>query len=198
MVERGPARSGRPRARRLRARALLCAATIGASALLVQSCGSSSAPSNDARTPEQVVDGFYTALAARNAALALSLLASDVVVFEMGTVDRSRRDYAAVHLPTDMDIASRTGRELLSRQSGAVGDARWVASQYRETPSGEAPSGAPEARSTTLSETIILRRAGDSWQIAHLHWSTPTTASVPVPAPAASAAARQAPATAAR
>jgi hypothetical protein len=146
---------------------------LAIAALLVRVVSGGPASDPAARTPEQTVDAFYSALQANNAAQALSLLSPDATVFELGKVDRSRKDYAAVHLPADLEIASRGRRELLSRRKGDVGDARWVSSTYREFGRLDAPQGA------LLTETVILRATGGNWQIVHLHWSF----DAPAPAP---------------
>jgi ketosteroid isomerase-like protein len=117
-------------------------------------------------SPEQAVEAFHDALRNGNAAMALSMLAPDATVFELGQADASRRDYAAVHLSNDMRLAARARRELLARQRGETGDARWITSAYRWVEQGE--DAKPP---TTLAETVILRRAGDRWQIVHFHWS---------------------------
>lgn len=140
-------------------------------ALLVRWFGD--ATPGETRSPEQTVDAFYAALQANDAALALSVLTPDATVFELGKIDRSRRDYAANHLPADIAIATRGKRELLSRRRGEGGDLRWVASTYRETGRSDA------TQSNVLAETAILRQAGDRWQIVHLHWS------IDAPAPSA-------------
>jgi ketosteroid isomerase-like protein len=147
-----------------RKRSIVAPFAFGCVALMA-ACGSST-PSHE-RTPEQVVDRFHDALQARDATLALSLLSGDAVVCEMGKSDRSRRDYAALHLPNDMAIASRGGREQVSRETGGSGDTQWVVTSYRETV--EQADKAPPA---TIAETAILRRIGDGWQIVHLHWSS--------------------------
>ena len=117
-------------------------------------------------TPEEIVDSFHVALKAGDSALALSLLAGDVSIFEMGAVDAPRDVYAAGHLKHDIVFAQKTGRELLSRQSGQSGDGHWVLSRYRI----RYPNGArPDEGST---ETVILERSGDAWRITHIHWSS--------------------------
>jgi ketosteroid isomerase-like protein len=143
---------------------------VALGAVLVKGFGWLRAPTTDSRTPEQVVDAFFGGLQAGNAALTLSLLSPDVEVFEMGMIDRSRRDYASNHLPADMSIAAYTQRELVSRRSGGSGDTRWVVSTYRliENKGGETST-------MTMAETALLRQAADSWQIAHLHWSLDAT-----------------------
>jgi hypothetical protein len=105
--------------------------------------------------PEQTVDAFYAALQSENAASGLSLLSHDAIIFEMEKSDRWRREYAASHLPGDMEIAARTRRELISRTSEGIGDTRWVLSTYREI-----ESEATTVRPSTVTETVILQHLG--------------------------------------
>ena len=116
-------------------------------------------------TPEGTVDAFHAALKAGDGALALSLLARDVAVFEMGAVDAPRDVYAVGHLKHDMAFAQRTERRLLSRRGGKSGDGRWVLSRYRVI---YLDGGFTDEAST---ETVILWRSDDVWRITHIHWS---------------------------
>ncbi len=116
--------------------------------------------------PAQVVDAFHKALEAGDSAAALSHLRRDVVVYEMGLVDRSRNAYFANHLQRDMRGARYYQRELSSRSSGGSGDQRWVLSSYRNTRSEGGRSTVHES-----IETMILRRQGNAWRIVHIHWS---------------------------
>ena len=124
-------------------------------ATVTSACSDSSG--TPVRSPEEIVDAYYQALRDQKPALALSLLSREVQVFEHGRLNRSRRDYAAAHLPTDLDSAKRITRELLSRRSGGSGDFHWVASNYREQEmlgDGEKVSNA--------TETVLLKLRGES------------------------------------
>ena len=114
------------------------------------------------RTPEATVDAFHEGLRNGDAALALSVLTRDVTVYEMGVIDQSRTAYASAHLQADMKEASSFEQEVLSRRSGGTGDQRWVLSAYRLK---------NNERVRTMLETAVLRRVGDTWRIAHIHWS---------------------------
>jgi len=144
--------------------ALIRIAMLAVLAAATSACSDSSgAP---VRGPEETVDAYYQALRDQKPALALSLLGREVQVFEHGRLNRSRQDYAAAHLPTDLDSAKRITRELLSRRSGGSGDFHWVASNFREQEmleDGESGSNA--------TETVLLRRRGGAWQIVHIHFS---------------------------
>jgi ketosteroid isomerase-like protein len=120
------------------------------------------------RTPAETVDAFHAALRNKDTAAALSLLDRSLVVYEFGVVDPTIEAYAFRHLPFDMDLAVATQWKLESRRAGGEGNERWVLSTYRVT--GRQSDGTPIDQ-TTL-ETVILRRSGDQFRIAHFHWST--------------------------
>ena len=118
--------------------------------------------------PADAVDAFHSALRNKDTAGALSLLDRGLVVFEFGAVDATAEAYAFRHLPLDMDLAVAARWTLETRRVGGEGNERWVLSTYRVT--GKQLDGTP-IDLTTL-ETAILRRSGDLFRIAHLHWST--------------------------
>jgi ketosteroid isomerase-like protein len=120
------------------------------------------------RVPAEVVDAFHAALRNKDTAGALSLLDRGVVVFEFGAADLTAEAYAFRHLPFDMDVAVATRWKLETRRVGGEGGERWVLSSYRVT--GRHANGAPI--DLTMLETAILRRSGEGFRIAHLHWST--------------------------
>lgn len=139
---------------------------IATLAILAAATACSDSSGTSGRSPEETVDAYYQALRDQNPALALSLLSREVQVFEHGRLNRSREDYAAAHLPTDLDSAKRITRELLSRRSGGAGDLYWVSSTYREQQMLE--DGEKDSNAT---ETVLLRRRGETWQIVHIHFS---------------------------
>ena len=120
------------------------------------------------RTPVETVDAFHAALRNKDTAGALSLLDRGLVVFEFGTADPTVEAYAFRHLPFDMDVAVATRWKLETRKVGGEGGERWVLSTYRVT--GSQPDGKPI--DLTMLETVILRRRGEAFRIAHFHWST--------------------------
>ena len=120
------------------------------------------------RTPAEVVDAFHAALRNKDTAAALSLLDRGLVVYEFGTMDPTVEAYAFRHLPFDMDVAVATRWKLETRKVGGEGNERWVLSTYRVT--GKKPDGSP--LDLTMLETVLLRRSGEAFRIAHFHWST--------------------------
>ncbi len=118
--------------------------------------------------PTEVVDNFHKALKAGDTARVLSMLDRELIVFEYGIADLKLEAYAFAHLPIDMDQAMRTEWAVESRRMGGTGDERWVLTTYRVT--GPAGANTPAIDQTT-AETVILRRIGANFRIAHVHWS---------------------------
>lgn len=120
-----------------------------------------------ARTAAATVDAFHAALRRGDTKAAAALVAEDALIFESGGVERSKAEYAAHHLPADADF-SRSMTSAVSRRSGdSDGRTAWVATEGRTTGTY---NGKPVDLLTT--ETMILRRSGESWMIAHIHWSS--------------------------
>ncbi len=119
------------------------------------------------RSPVEVVTAFHEALVAKDSALALSLLAPGVVIYEAGRVDASREAYRQGHLPGDVRFASAVTREVINRQSGSVGELAWILTETRTT-------GTFRERDIASfgTETVLLRRTSEGWRIVHIHWSS--------------------------
>jgi ketosteroid isomerase-like protein len=113
------------------------------------------------------VQAFHEALIAGNSAAVERILAPDVVVMESGNVERSLEEYAAHHLPADLEFM-RTIKYTLQHQSGdAVGDLAWVASEA--TLAGQY-QGKPV--NLVSMESLVLRKEQTAWRIVHIHWSS--------------------------
>lgn len=118
------------------------------------------------QTPAQVVDAFHFALKAGDRKKALELLASDVLVFEQGRVERSRSEYAKHHLQEDIGYSSVTQRSVARRAVKLQGNVAWVLSVNRIR--GKFNNKPVDL---TTDETMILTRTGGKWRIVHIHWS---------------------------
>ncbi len=112
-------------------------------------------------------DSFIAAIGQGNAAAARALLLPEVVIFESGCAEGSAAEYAARHLPADIEFMSGMKREVISRASGGGEDAIWVATRTRTR--GRHHGKAVDLDST---ETLALVRTGDGWRISHIHWSS--------------------------
>lgn len=121
----------------------------------------------EVRDAATVVDAFHRALQSGDKAAALASLAPNALVYEGGRVERDKAEYASHHLSADAAFAAATKR-IVTRQSGAaIGDMAWIASEAKT--SGTYRDRAINSLST---ETMVLRRTGDAWQIVHIHWSS--------------------------
>lgn len=120
-----------------------------------------------ALAPEDVVRFFHEALAAGDSVTALELLAEDVVIYESGGVEASRKEYQSHHLPADMAFASATEREVTLERSGKNGDLAWVLS--RSTTTG---TFREQEIHSVGTETMLLVLTSAGWRIKHIHWSS--------------------------
>lgn len=138
--------------------------------LLTTSAALAQAPQPSAASLEQpagIVDAFHTALDRGDTVAALSFLADDALIFEEGGVERGKAEYAAHHLAADAAFSKAVPSKMLRRSGGAEGDVAWVVSEGRTTGTFK---DRPVDRHT--AETMLLRREGDTWRIAHIHWSS--------------------------
>ena len=120
-----------------------------------------------ARPAAAVVDAFHAALRRGNTNAALSHLAPNALIYEAGGVERSRQEYASHHLGADAAFAQAVPGMVTRRAGEAVGGVAWIATEGRTK--GTYKDKAIE-RITT--ETMVLRRIGGAWKIAHIHWSS--------------------------
>lgn len=133
-----------------------------------------------ARGAAAIVDAFHAALRRGDTRTAALLLADDALIFEAGGAERSKAEYAAHHLGADAEFSKAVPSRLTRRSGGANGSLAWIASEGRTTGTFR---GKPVDRVT--GETMVLRRVGGAWKIAHIHWSS---AAAKASAPAAATA----------
>lgn len=140
-------------------------------------------PSNSlplaARGAAATVDAFHRALRRGDTSAAARLLSEDALIFEAGSVERSKAEYAAHHLAADAEFSRAVPSVVTRRSGGSAGGLAWIASEGRTSGSFRG-----KAVDRTTAETMLLRRVGGAWRIAHIHWSS---AAVPSAGPAASA-----------
>lgn len=120
-----------------------------------------------ARAPAAAVDGFHAALARGDTQSALNFLADGALIFEGGAVERSKAEYAAHHLAGDAAFSQAVPGIRHHRSGDAIGDIAWIASDGHTT--GTYKDKRVDRRTT---ETMVLKRIGDSWKIVHIHWSS--------------------------
>jgi ketosteroid isomerase-like protein len=124
-----------------------------------------SVPSSAATDPVATVDGFHAALGRGDTAAAVSLLATEALIFEAGHVERSAREYAGGHLAGDAAHAAKTVTRYMARRCTIKAEMALVATETVST-----ASAGGDARIGT--ETMILQRTGADWHITHVHWSS--------------------------
>lgn len=119
-----------------------------------------------ASTPLETLLRFHTALRENDRETALAQLAANVVIYEQGFADTSRKSWAGGQLQDALDFARNTQRVTLQQQTQRSGDLAWVVSTTQT-------DGLFEGQVLTLlgTETAILRSEGGDWKIIHLHWS---------------------------
>lgn len=124
-----------------------------------------------ARPAAAVVDAFHAALRRGDTKAALSHLAGNALIYETGGVERGRQEYAAHHLGADAAFAQTVPGTVTRRAGEAVGSVAWIATEGRTTGTYK-----DKAIDRITTETMVLRRVGGVWKIAHIHWSSAASA----------------------
>lgn len=114
-----------------------------------------------------VVASFHRSLKSGDTASASDLLADDALIYESGSVERSKAEYAGHHLPADTAFAKATTRTVLRMSGEAVGNLAWIATEARTTSTYKG-----RAIDNSSTETMMLRRSDGRWRIVHIHWSS--------------------------
>lgn len=120
-----------------------------------------------ARPATVIVDRFHAALRSGDTDAALALLTDDALVFESGRIEAGKTVYASHHLAADAEFSKAVSSSRLRRWAQASGSTAWVATESRSTGTFR---GRPIDSRTT--ETMVLRKLGGRWRIAHIHWSS--------------------------
>ena len=115
----------------------------------------------------KVVDAFHDALSRGDRAAAQTLLDDHVQIYEQGWVERSRAEYAAHHLDSDIEFTRSTTQTTTVRSGNLTGGIAYVATEGRVT----GTFGGKAVDLVTL-ETVVLRRLEGTWRITHIHWSS--------------------------
>lgn len=115
---------------------------------------------------ESVVRSFHDALRTGDAARVKQLLAPDAVIIEAGHLE-SREEYLSHHLSADIEFAKSVPSQLLSSRTTVHGATAWVQSATSSTGSFR-----DQAVKLVGAELVVLTRAGSSWEIRAIHWSS--------------------------
>jgi ketosteroid isomerase-like protein len=141
--------------------AVPCAATI-----VLGAAGAASAQESDSAAVAAVIERYHNALATGDSALALTLLADDVVVLESGGVE-TRDEYRSHHLPADIQFARAVPSTRGELRVATRGDVAWASSTSRTR--GEFRGRSIDSAG---AELMVLVRTTDGWRIAAIHWSS--------------------------
>ncbi len=115
----------------------------------------------------EIANTFHEALAKGDGAAAQALLDDNVQIYEQGWVERSKAEYAAHHLESDLAFSAATTSEQTARTGTMLGELAYVTTEGRISGSSK---GKP-VDSVTL-ETMVLRQTPGGWRIVHIHWSS--------------------------
>ena len=127
---------------------------------------STAALSPQAREAAAIVDAFHAALRSGDTTAAAALLASDALIYESGSVEQGKAEYASHHLSADAAFSKATQSVVTQRSGQANGNLAWIATE--STTKGSYKKRPIKSVGT---ETMILRHDGQSWRIVHVHWS---------------------------
>ena len=128
--------------------------------------GATAALSAGASDAAAVVDRFQQFLAKGNTNAAAELLDPAVLIFESGSAERSREEYASHHLKEDAAFMKTATANQLSRTGDVSGDIAFIATESSLKSSGAKPVD------LVTTETMVLKRTSEGWRVAHVHWSS--------------------------
>lgn len=118
-------------------------------------------------SPRAVAQALHAALAAGAASAVEALLDPQVLILESGGAERSRAEYAAHHMSSDMAFLKNAQYTLVRQGGDSVGDLAWVASEARiESRDGEV------SVNLASTETLVLKHGVEGWKVVHVHWSS--------------------------
>jgi len=145
---------------------LLCLAL--AAPLAVAAASNNAAPAAESGpAPVAVVEAFHAALKSGDPSSALKLLSVSASIYEQGFIDQTRSDYAGAHIAADAAFAQATELQVLERRIIWLGDNAACVISRTQT------KGSFQGHPINLvgTETMVLQRSGNSWNIEHIHWS---------------------------
>lgn len=132
------------------------------------------AGADEAQPVVAVVEQFSAALKAADMARVGALLADDVLILESGGAERSREEYLRHHAVADAAFLGDAHVQVNRRTARIDGALAWVGTESEL-------HATREGKALTLlgTETMVLRKTGGEWRIAHIHWSSRPKKSTP-------------------
>ncbi|RWU11338.1 nuclear transport factor 2 family protein [Pseudidiomarina gelatinasegens] len=112
------------------------------------------------------VDIVGHALQTGDKELARAQLASDVMIYEGGRVERSADEYAHHHMLSDMKYLAAMKSETLEHQVTILGNTAISASRSHTKGTYKG-----KERNYQGMETMVLEKQNGKWKIKHIHWS---------------------------
>lgn len=113
------------------------------------------------------IDAFHAALRAGDSTRVVSLIASDAVIIEAGTIE-TRAEYLSGHLGADIKASRGTPGERSIVAVTVVGNAAFVTARTVTSTTG--------AQGTTsiseLAELMVVAKTDGLWKIRAVHWSS--------------------------
>ena len=120
-----------------------------------------------AGSPEDTIAAFHKALKGGDVDTATMLLHPELLIYEDGHVEKSRKEYASGHMKSDMAYSAKSKQKLLDRTSWIEGETVTVSSIYDFKTRYKRKDIHLEQ-----TETMVLKQNEGSWQIVHIHWSS--------------------------
>lgn len=119
------------------------------------------------------IRAFHDALGRGDSAAVLRLLAPDAVILESGNRE-NREEYRAHHLPADIQFAQAVPSERSAVQVTVLQGVAWGSST-----SVTQGNFRDRAINSVGAELMVLSRAGASWVIRAIHWSSSSRRKAP-------------------
>ena len=120
----------------------------------------------DSAAVATVVNDFHASLSRGDSAKAVSLLATDAVILESGSVE-SLSEYRSHHLPEDIKFAKSVASKRWPLRIIVEGSSAW-------TTATSTTNGQFNGRliNSVGAESMVLTKQGSNWRIRSIHWSS--------------------------
>lgn len=122
--------------------------------------------SGEAGAAAAIIDDFQHQLHHGDTKRAAQLLDPSVLIFEGGTAEKSRAEYASHHLGADSEFLQKSKVVPLMRKGEANGNLAWIATESEINAQGAKPL------KLISTETMVLEKSADGWRVVHIHWSS--------------------------
>lgn len=109
---------------------------------------------------------FKTAIVDNDSESATNLLADDALILE-GTGVETKEEYLSHHFHSDGRFLKAMDREILTQKVTTEGSTAWVS-----TVSTMKGTYSEREIDMTSLELAVLKKEGDNWKIAAIHWSS--------------------------